>query len=150
MKFSDLDNITVFEYTSPCDEAVQFDESIKNVEEIMNMRGVRHMPVLRGSEIVGIISQRDMLLVSKYAEGVHLTAEDVMSEDPYIVDKGTPLSEVAYEMSRNKIGSAVVQDQYGRLLGIFTTTDALNALVEVLRGEITPDTIIREEKSISA
>ncbi|HAZ13606.1 MAG: hypothetical protein A2X86_13825 [Bdellovibrionales bacterium GWA2_49_15] len=150
MKSGALDNITVFEYTSPCDDSVQVEETIQNIEDLMNMRGVRHIPVLRGTEIVGIISQRDLLLMSKYDQSNHFTAEDIMSEDPYIVDKGTPLSEVAFEMSKNKIGSAVVQDEYGRLLGIFTTTDALNALVEILRGEMRPDNIDQEEKTLSS
>ncbi len=148
MKSFNLENITVEEYTSPCDEAVQIEDPIKNVEEIMNMRGVRHMPVLNGTEIVGIISQRDLLLVSKHNQSVHFIAEDIMTEDPYIVDKETPLSEVAYEMARNKIGSAVVQDSYGRLFGIFTTTDALNALVEILRGEVGPASTTIEDKNL--
>ena len=39
-------------------------------------------------------------------------------------------------MSSKKLGSAIVLDEQGDLAGIFTTTDALNALVEVIRGKL--------------
>ena len=58
-----------------------------------------------------------------------------MKKDPYIVDSTTKLSEVAFYMAKHKYGSALVQEPDGEL-GIFTSTDALNALVEVLRGDI--------------
>ena len=38
-------------------------------------------------------------------------------------------------MSKQKIGSAVVSD-HNEIVGIFTSTDALNALVEILRGQL--------------
>jgi CBS domain-containing protein len=39
---------------------------------------------------------------------------------------------VAYRLSKEKKGSAIVLDLEERLYGIFTTTDALNALVEIV------------------
>ena len=58
-----------------------------------------------------------------------------MQKEPYLVSADTKLSEVAFYMSKNKYGSALVMNPDGDL-GIFTSTDALNALVEVLRGDI--------------
>lgn len=49
---------------------------------------------------------------------------------------GIVVFEAAYEMSLNKIGSMVVVDDHGEVFGIFTTTDALNALIEIVRGEV--------------
>ena len=60
-------------------------------------------------------------------------AGDVMAVDPLTVSAATPLDEVAYAMSDRKVGSAIVNDEQGELLGIFTATDALNALIEVTR-----------------
>ena len=56
-----------------------------------------------------------------------------MSPQPFIVSSETPLEEVALSMSRQKFGSALVRDEKDQTLGIFTVTDALNALIEVLR-----------------
>ncbi|MNJ78179.1 CBS domain protein [compost metagenome] len=56
-----------------------------------------------------------------------------MAEEPLCVNAATPLDEVALLMSENKVGSVIVKDEEGELLGIFTATDALNALIEIVR-----------------
>ena len=58
-----------------------------------------------------------------------------MTADPYTVSIEANLDDVAFEMSRNKYGSAIVMDNNDEVYGIFTSTDALNALIEVLRKE---------------
>ena len=60
----------------------------------------------------------------------------IPTPDPLTVSSGTSLIDAAFEMSEVKIGSLIVNDEHGRVMGIFTSTDGLNALVEVLRGEI--------------
>jgi acetoin utilization protein AcuB len=60
-------------------------------------------------------------------------AADIMATDPVAVTAGTPLDEVAYAMSDRKIGSVIVNEDTGEFLGIFTVTDALNALIEISR-----------------
>ncbi|HOM14314.1 MAG TPA: CBS domain-containing protein, partial [Rubrivivax sp.] len=52
---------------------------------------------------------------------------------PLTVNAAAPLDEVAYAMSERKVGSAIVNDENGEFLGIFTATDALNALIELTR-----------------
>jgi len=59
-----------------------------------------------------------------------------MEHSPYVVESGTPLDQVALEMSNRKIGSAIVRNFDSFNYGIFTSTDALNALIEVVRGQI--------------
>ena len=56
-----------------------------------------------------------------------------MAEHPLTVSASLPLDEVAYAMSERRVGSAIVNDEKGELLGIFTATDALNALIEIVR-----------------
>ena len=48
------------------------------------------------------------------------------------------LDEVALAMSEKKVGSVIVNDDEGRFYGIFTATDALNALVETVRRNTMP------------
>ena len=66
-----------------------------------------------------------------------MRAADIMAADPVTVSVSAPLDEVAYTMSEKKIGSVIVNDQNGKLLGIFTATDALNALIEIVRRDET-------------
>ena len=56
-----------------------------------------------------------------------------MVSDPYVAGSRTPLFEVTEKMASEKIGSAVVIDDEDQVLGIFTTTDALELLTEMLQ-----------------
>jgi acetoin utilization protein AcuB len=64
-----------------------------------------------------------------------VTARDIMAADPVSVFADTPLDEVAFDVSERKIGSMPVYEESGAYLGIFTVTDALDALIEIVRGE---------------
>ena len=94
------------------------------------------MSVVRDDAVVGLISDRDVRLVAglSLAEKLQVRAGDIMVTEPLTVAASAPLQEVALKMASLKVGSAIVNDEDGRLLGIFTATDALNALVEVIRG----------------
>ncbi len=131
-----LTQITVEEYTSPCPITVGPYTTIKDLISLFEEKGIRHIPVLDKGEIVGIVSQRNVTQVYKHLdEGEEIFAKDVMIKEPLTVYEQTPLEEVAFLMSENKIGSVLVLDQEGKLSGIFTSTDALNSLFEIIRGD---------------
>ncbi|WP_246357431.1 CBS domain-containing protein [Pyxidicoccus fallax] len=100
---------------------------------VMNEHGIRHLPVLEGGRLAGLVSQRDLHLIEtlRDVDPKEVSVEEAMSQDCYTVEAGTPLAEVAREMGRHKYGSAVIVEG-SRVLGIFTTTDALLALDAVL------------------
>ena len=133
--YEEIKNLTVEEFTTPCPKVVPPDTSLVALEKILRQEDIRHIPVQDGDKVVGIVSQRDILASYQSEQKESLKAQDIMKRDPYIVDSTTKLSEVAFYMAKNKYGSALVSDSDGEL-GIFTSTDALNALVEVLRGDI--------------
>jgi acetoin utilization protein AcuB len=110
--------------------------SIEDLQHLMSEHGIRHLPVVRGDDVVGVISERDVRLVAGLtsAERFQVRAADIMATEPLIVRASARLDEVAYAMSEKKVGSAIVLDADGKLLGIFTATDALNALIEIVRG----------------
>jgi acetoin utilization protein AcuB len=134
--FEKLRRIPVDEFTSPCPFTVSRDTKMELVKNMMDEHGIRHMPVVDHQEAIGIISDRDLKVLGKFPAWSSFVAEDVMSPNPYTVTPTTNLDEVALQMSERKIGSAIVQDETGEIVGIFTSTDALNALVEVIRGEV--------------
>ena len=95
------------------------------------------MPVIKGKDVVGILSDRDVKLIETCFEDISsLKVDYVMTPDPYTVSPDTPLEEVVFTMSKEKIGSAIVISETDGYMGIFTSTDALNALLEVLRGDV--------------
>ncbi len=132
--------VPVDEFTTPDPITASEDMTIDDLRQLMERHAIRHLPVVRGDVAVGIISDRDVRLVSglSVAEKFQVRASDVMAPDPLSVSAGTPLDEVAYAMSEKKVGSVIVNDKDGRLLGIFTATDALNALIEIVRSTSAP------------
>lgn len=128
-------NNRVEEFTTPYPITATEDQTIDELYQLMQDLRVRHLPVLRGDAVVGVISDRDLRLARGLSEQhkIQIRAGDLMNTDPVTVHATTPLYEVASRMSERKIGSVLVNDAGGKLLGIFTITDALNALIEISR-----------------
>lgn len=127
--------LPVEEFTTPNPITATEDMSIDEVLELMSEHGVRHLPVMRDDEVVGVISDRDLRLARGLSDEhkFQVRAGDIMSADPVAVTADMPLDDVAFTMSDRKIGSVIVNERDGTLLGIFTVTDALNALIEITR-----------------
>lgn len=133
-------DVSVEEFTTPDPVTAVEQTGIEELQRLMDQHGVRHLPVLRGDTVVGLISERDLRLVAglSAAEKMQVQATDIMATDPLTVRASTPLDEVALAMSERKVGSVIVNDDDGRFYGIFTATDALNALIETVRRSTMP------------
>lgn len=134
-------NLPVEEYTTPNPFTATEDMSLDELIVMMKKHGIRHIPVVRNEMVVGIISERDLKVATGLTkvEKILVRAGDIMVQDPVTVTSDTSLADVAFEMSRRKIGSVIVNDENNRFLGIFTVTDALNALIEVTRIKTKPE-----------
>jgi acetoin utilization protein AcuB len=127
--------IPVEDYTTPSPITAHIDTSIADIVAMMEAHGIRHIPIVDADRPVGIVSDRDTRLIQRLAGAEQLTARDIMVPEPYVVGPEEPLEDVALAMGRQRIGSAIVTED-GRIAGIFTLTDALNALIEIVRGEV--------------
>lgn len=131
-----LKGLTVDEFTTPCSHFLQPSNTIQEAEQLMKQEDIRHLPVLSpDKKVIGILSERDINSSYKLDPSDKLTVESIMRKNPYCVSPDTKICDVALNMSKNKYGSAIILYEDDSL-GIFTSTDALNALVEVVRGEI--------------
>tara|TARA_Y100000296_G_C5168980_1_gene256266 strand:+ start:489 stop:902 length:414 start_codon:yes stop_codon:yes gene_type:complete len=131
-------SIAVDEFSTPVLVSSSKDETVGDIINKMKENNVRHIPVLDNSRPIGIISDRDIHLLNDIGkeELRLLKASDIMVSEPYCVNLGTPLDEVAFKMSERKIGSALIVNKDGDLDSIFTSVDGLNALIEIIRGEV--------------
>lgn len=136
--------IPVEEYTSPVLVTVDMQASLDQALELMQENSIRHLPVMDDNRVVGIISERDVLTNFGKSWTSMMKVEDVMATDILTVHRRENLGEVAMELSSKKIGSALVVDGNSEVFGIFTTTDALNALVELLYSEAREKSDLRE------
>jgi acetoin utilization protein AcuB len=125
---------TIQKYMTKVPHSVGDEQTLAHASSLMKEHGIRHLPVLRGGKLLGILTDRDVHLIEALVgeEGADLAVAEAMTEEPYAVDPGTPLDEVASEMAEKKYGSAVVV-QNRKVVGIFTTVDACRALSELLR-----------------
>lgn len=116
-------------------------QTLSDAARRMHEHHIRHLPVLEGGYLFGVLSERDIDLVESLpdVDPDAVKVEEAMTQDPYRVSPDVTVGEVVREMAAHKYGSAVVMHE-GRVAGIFTTVDALNLLAAVLAPAAGPQT----------
>lgn len=122
---------TIANYMTPTPHTVGSEQTITFAQRLMQKHGIRHLPVLHGGQLDGIVSDRDLGMIAGLNEvnPDNTTVEEAMTQEAYTVDKATPLLHVLKEMLENKYGSAIVVEG-DKIIGIFTTYDSLQLLVD--------------------
>jgi acetoin utilization protein AcuB len=125
--------VTVRDYMTTSPHTIGATQPLSTAMELFRVHRIRHLPVLDGGRLVGILSERDVLMVEALEpiDATRVAACEAMTEDPWTVTSGTSLDHVATEMMARKYGSVVVVDD-GKVVGVLTTIDALRALHDLL------------------
>jgi acetoin utilization protein AcuB len=128
-----MTKLTLREFMTPAPHTIGADQTLKTAHELMRKHRVRHLPVLREGQLVGLISERDLLFVEGIpgVDAAKVPVSEAMSEPVTALAPVTSLEWVAAEMSARKLGSVVIV-QDGKVVGVFTTVDALRALQSLL------------------
>ena len=129
--------LPIREFTTPYPVTAREDSSIEELLDIVKNLKIRHIPIMSNGKITGIVSERDLKIVSALSarEKFLVKAEYLMTPDPVTFKGHTSIEDVISEMAKKKIGSVLIADEKGDLKGIFTVTDALDVLIEILRGK---------------
>lgn len=108
------------------------DQTIAAASRVMHEHRIRHLPVLHGGKLVGILTTRDVALIEtlKDVDPKVVTVEEAMTQMPYTTSPDTPVDQVAAEMAEHKYGAAIVT-QNDHVVGVFTSVDACAVLAEV-------------------
>jgi acetoin utilization protein AcuB len=122
-------------YMTRSPHGIGVDQSLSTARSFMKKHEVRHLPVLSGGELVGVVSERDVALIDALsdADPERVSVEEAMSPSTYSVSPDTPLEEIARTMAEHKYGCAVAMKE-GRVVGILTIVDVCRALAELLHG----------------
>jgi acetoin utilization protein AcuB len=123
----------VREHMTPSPLTIAPTSSLSKAVRLMRDNHIRHLPVVEGGRVVGVLSQRDILIMESLP-GVNPTdvrVEEAMVRDVFMVGPDTPVGEAIETMINRKVGSAIVCER-DNVLGVFTTIDALRALHDLL------------------
>lgn len=131
---------TVRDWMSRNPVTVSPDLPVKQVIRLMRARGIRHVLVMDGDRLAGIVSDRDVRRLLLDGEPQVFPGSPIghlMTVCPVTVSPEALLTEAARGMLEMKIGALpVVEDD--RPVGILTKSDALEALLEWAKGDRGP------------
>lgn len=123
--------------------SVDENDSMKKAMDLLKERDIRHLPVLKdGEKLVGIVTERDIKQASpspatalEIREIYYLLdkvkVKQIMTRRPYTISSTAPIEEAALIMREKRIGCLPVVDG-GKLVGILTETDILDAFIEAM------------------
>jgi CBS domain-containing protein len=106
---------------------------VRRALALMETGGVRHLLVLDGDRLTGIVSNRDVrrLLGAESPASLAAPVSRIMSEGPITVPPDASIAVAARLLLDERIGALPVRDGE-RIVGIFTTADALDALLALV------------------
>ncbi|GLB50802.1 CBS domain-containing protein [Neptunitalea lumnitzerae] len=133
-------NIPVSEIMSTNLVLLNTDDSLDKAERLFRKHHIRHIPVVKGKVIVGMLSFTDILRISfadlndddEQVETIvynMFTIEQVMSKAPVVVRPTSTIREVAEILSQKEFHALPVVNKR-TLVGIVTTTDILRYLLK--------------------
>jgi CBS domain-containing protein len=120
------------------------DDLVDLAASVMDWRHIRHVPVEdEQGRLVGLVTHRDLLrLLNRGTDAQSnnpLTMREIMKTDPVTVSSITPTLEALELMRSHKVGCLPIVDD-GRLVGIVTSYDFLDASARLFKEQLTATT----------
>ncbi|MFA7473637.1 MAG: CBS domain-containing protein [Spirosomataceae bacterium] len=120
---------------------VNLSDELADVVQTLKKHKIRHIPVVDGKDVVGIISRTDINRLTfgslfENQDGADeailsmLSVSQVMSSNPRLVQAATTIREVAEIFTTEEFHALPVTDDQGKLVGIVTTTDIIKYLLD--------------------
>jgi CBS domain-containing protein/sulfur relay (sulfurtransferase) DsrF/TusC family protein len=112
------------------------DDTVKEASEKMSKYWMGSIVIVDGSQIVGIVTERDILskIVVHGKNPSKTKIREIMSPNVITIEESKNLSEAVKLMKVNDIKKLPVTDK-GKLSGIITTTDIITAMNERMKQE---------------
>lgn len=124
---------SVQKYMTTVPHSVGIDRPLSQAMDMMREYRIRHLPVLKGGKLVGVLTDRDIKLVASFenVDPSKMLVEEACTFDPYMTKPDAPMSEVVSHMADKKYGCALVVDN-NKLVGILTEIDVYRAFSELM------------------
>lgn len=111
--------------------AIRDDAAASEAADLLDDSNVRHLPVLRGDTVVGILSSHDLARFRAIPDPA-LTVADLLTDEVIFLGPDAPVEQAIDLLVAYRINAVPVVDA-GKLVGIVTTVDLLELLRSVLR-----------------
>ena len=133
--------LTVGDWMTANPITVEEDASVLEAIHLLKEKNIRRLPVMRAGRLVGLVTEK-MLLGYMPAKGTSLDQWELhyllsrtpvraaMNPTPHTVTPETPLADAARLLHDRKLNGVLVLNEKGDLVGLLTTTNALEALIE--------------------
>lgn len=118
-------------------------DSLSKAEKLFKENKIRHIPVMNGNKIIGMLSYTDLLRIS-FAETIDeddqiidvtvydvFTIEQVMAKNLICISPDTTIKEAAEILAHREFHALPVVTENGNLIGIITTTDLIRYLLNL-------------------
>ncbi len=116
------------------------DSKLGFANDIMYLGRIRHLPVVRGEEVVGILTQRDLYrssltsILTSWKENKEfldsIKVSEVMTKHVITISPDIAVEEAAQTMIDKKVGCLPVVKNGNKLIGLITETDILQYFVD--------------------
>jgi acetoin utilization protein AcuB len=130
----------VRDWMTPNPITIDAGATIVEAIHLLKEKNIRRLPVLKNGKLVGLVTER-MLLSFSPGKSTSLDTWEVhyllaktpvtaaMNPKPHTVQADTDLADCAQLIHDRKLNGITVVDPGGTLVGILTTTNALEALI---------------------
>jgi CBS domain-containing protein len=108
-------------------DIVAGDATLSDAAKMMSKYDVGSLPVKKGSQLVGIITDRDIVVraLSQDKDPAHTTVNEIMSLDPEFCTEEESLEQVAEQMKARQIRRLPVLDDNKNIIGMVSLSDIL-------------------------
>jgi acetoin utilization protein AcuB len=126
---------TVEEVMTPDPSTIAIGATIGEAHEVMKTHHFRHLPVVEDGKLVGILTMTDIGHLGAAAPEIRAKlVGEVMTKNPFTIPPDARVEVAAGQMAVRKVHSLLVVTG-GKLVGIVTTYDLLEAFARSLREE---------------
>lgn len=124
---------TVKRYMTREPYSIASTDHLAHAKDLMHAHQIRHLPVIDGDALVGILSERD-IAVLEALPGIELAHVEIarVMQPPVAVWGDAAIDEVSAVMAEQRRDCVVVKGGHG-VAGVFTAIDALRALTDIVR-----------------
>jgi CBS domain-containing protein len=104
-------------------KTIEADASVREAAKAMKQNNVGILPVMRAGQLVGIVSDRDLVVRALSEDRLAHPVSEFMSSNPVSLNEHRSVEDAIETMRANGIGRLVITDELSRIVGVVSAAD---------------------------